>query len=60
MSEYKFYLIREDGHIGSPPTALDLPNDDAAFQEAKKVLNGRDIEIWQGARLVHYLVSDES
>jgi hypothetical protein len=30
----------------------------AALKEAKQLLDGHDIEIWQGVRVVAYLVPD--
>ena len=53
MPGYRFYAISpKDGHISVPPTDFDLPNDDAANEKAKQLLDGHDIEIWQGARIV--------
>jgi hypothetical protein len=59
MREYKFYVIRKDGHIDTPPSECVLPNDLAAVAQAKALTNGHDIEIWQGARIVAYVTSDE-
>jgi hypothetical protein len=38
-----------------PSENHELPNDEAAVKEAKKLLDGRTIEIWQGARIVYRL-----
>jgi hypothetical protein len=59
MPDYRFYAIRTDGHVDGPPAAHDLPNDAAAVAKAKQFQNGHDIEIWQGTRVVAYLVSDD-
>jgi hypothetical protein len=59
MLEYRFYTIRKNGHIVSPPSDHNLPDDSTAVTEAKKLLNGHDIEIWQGARVVAYVERDE-
>lgn len=58
MPEYKFYPIKQDGHIEEPPIPRDLPNDTAALKEAKQLVNGHDIEVWQGSRIVAYLTPD--
>jgi hypothetical protein len=50
MLAYRFYTLRADGHIVSPPSDHNLPDDLTAVTEAKKLLNRHDIEIWQGAR----------
>jgi hypothetical protein len=59
MPDYRFYKIGDDGHVAGPPENIELPNDGAAMQEAKKLINGQDVEVWQGARLVAYLVPDQ-
>jgi hypothetical protein len=58
MPEYKFYTIKNDGHIGGPPDNRVLPDDSAALLEAKKLIDGHDIEIWEGKRVVAYIVPD--
>jgi hypothetical protein len=59
MSDYRFYPIKEDGHIAGPAVEQDCPNDDEALKEAKRLVNGRDIEVWQSTRLVAYLTSND-
>ena len=59
MPEYRFYTIAKNGHVLKPPKAFEFPNDQTATKEAKQLLDGHDIEIWQGARVVAYLVPDE-
>jgi len=49
---------RERRRVIAPPAAFELPNDAAAAEKAKQLPDGHDIEIWQGARMVAYLVSD--
>ena len=55
MTEYGFYFLKSGGHIARPPVDLDLPDDAAAMKEAKQLLNGLAIEVWQGERVVGYL-----
>ena len=59
MSHYRFYAIKRDGHIDGLPTEHELPDDVAALTEAKRRINGHDIEVWQGERMVAYLTPDE-
>lgn len=59
MSEYRFYTIEKTGRIEHPASDHIAPDDAAAIQKARQLLDGRDIEIWQGARLVAYLVPEE-
>jgi hypothetical protein len=59
MPAYRFYAITKNGGIERPPQSHDLPNDAAANEKAKQLLDGHDIEIWQGARMVAYLEPDQ-
>jgi hypothetical protein len=59
MPEYRFYAINKGGHIGVPPNQYELPDDAAANEKAKQLLDGHDIEIWQGARIVAHFNSKD-
>jgi hypothetical protein len=59
MPEYRFYTVAKDGHFAGVPEARELPDDPAALKEAKQFLDGHDIEIWQGKRVVAYLVTEQ-
>lgn len=58
MPEYQFYTIARDGHIKGPPIDVEAPDDVMAISKAREIQNGRDIEVWQGARVVAYLTPD--
>jgi hypothetical protein len=60
MPNYRLYKIKPDGHIDGPPVETAAPDDLTAVSKAKSLVNGHDIEIWQGPRLVAYVVSDET
>lgn len=60
MSVYRFYPIKKNGRVAGPPVVCDFSRDNEALEEAKKHLNGHDIEVWQDARIVAYLVRDEN
>jgi hypothetical protein len=48
MSLYRFYIFEKEGHIiTQPPIIYELPNDAAALQQAKKIIDDRAIEIWR-------------
>ena len=51
MTEYRAYPIGNDGHF-MHPTVISSVNDGEAISEAKKLLNGRAIEVWAGSRMV--------
>lgn len=51
MPEYRAYFVSEDDHfIGFEPM---ICRDDAeAVANAQRLLDGRDVEVWSGERLV--------
>ena len=55
MPTYRFYSLKTDGHVAGPPLDFDCPDDNDAVKEAEKLVDGRDIEIWQGTRVVAYI-----
>jgi hypothetical protein len=59
MPVYRFYRIEKNGHVTGPPPIRVLPDDPDAVHEATKLLNRKDIEIWQGSRLVAYVTAKE-
>jgi hypothetical protein len=45
---YRFYIFEKEGHIiTQPPTIYELPNDAAALQKAKRIIDDRVIEVWR-------------
>jgi hypothetical protein len=51
MTDYRAYTVGTDGRfIGFEPLVCD--NDDDAIARACSLLDGKDIELWDGARLV--------
>lgn len=55
MAEYRAYTVGEDGHfIGFEP--LVCADDAEAISQALRLLNGHDIELWNGKRLVKHLI----
>jgi hypothetical protein len=57
MPEYRFYTLKSDDKIAGPPATMVCDSDQDAIKEAKALLNGRDVEIWQAARVVMRLES---
>ena len=52
MPIYRLYRINEEGRIEEPPVLLQLATDEAALREAKRHVDGHNIEVWKDARLV--------
>jgi hypothetical protein len=49
--EYRADIVDLEGHI---VRAIDLvyPNDDAANEHARSLIDGHDVELWRGARII--------
>ena len=52
MPQYRIYEIDLSGHIDSPPATEEFVDDVAAISRAKRLLNGKTLEVWLGERLV--------
>ncbi len=51
MPDYRAYVLDRDRHImGCEPLISD--DDDAAIAAAERLVDGHDVELWQGARKV--------
>lgn len=59
MSEYHLYLINRNGHIDRPAKVFNLQYDEEAIQEASALLDGHDVEVWQGTRRVAHLAAGD-
>ena len=58
MTEYRAYTVGDDNHfIRSTP--LVCRDDAEAIGKAKRLVDGHDIELWSGDRLVIRLVAQE-
>ena len=51
MAEYRAYIIGVDGHFVRAVEIL-CPDDDAAKEYAKSLVDGHDVELWQGERKI--------
>ena len=51
VPEYRVYTVGPDGHFQSA-VRLICPDDETAKEQAKQLIDGLDIELWQQARKV--------
>ncbi len=51
MAEYRAYIVGDDDHFQNV-RVLYCPDDATAIVEAKRLLDGHDIELWQLERMV--------
>ena len=47
MAEYRAYILTSEGRI-MKRIDLDCPDDEAAKKAARQLVEGRDVELWQG------------
>jgi hypothetical protein len=59
QEEYRAYVIGPDGHIIGLANGFVAANDDAAIERARQFVDGHDVELWSGVRLVAILKSAE-
>ena len=55
MQEYRVFLIDQNGRIAEPAQILECADDKAAVEQARQYLDGRAVEVWNGARRVVHL-----
>jgi hypothetical protein len=51
MAEFRVYRIK-DKHITDPPTIIEADADLVAIKKAKLLVDGCDVELWEGPRFV--------
>jgi hypothetical protein len=57
MPEYRIYMLTAGNEIAGPGVEVDCQSDDEAVTHARGLLNGQDLEIWSGTRIVTRLPS---
>ena len=57
MHAYRAYLIGLDGHIVSRVDLL-CPDDKSAKDKAKQLVDGHDVELWDGAKKIAVFKSE--
>jgi hypothetical protein len=51
MQHYRVYVIGQDGHF-IKSIDLSCADDSAAVESAKQLIDGHDLELWQGDRRI--------
>jgi len=52
VPEYRIHILTFGNKIAGPAIEVDCQSDEEAIAKARTLLNGQDIEIWSGARIV--------
>jgi len=58
VNEYRAYSVGDDGHFNAS-RAFKCANDDDAIVWAKQLVDGHDVELWNGDRFVIKLEHQE-
>jgi hypothetical protein len=59
MPHYRIYFVQQSGRISGQPIIIECDGDKEVIEKARKMLDGRDIEIWDRARVVARLKSSK-
>jgi hypothetical protein len=59
MPDYRIIEINKSGRVVGPPHHITCDNDGDAVQKAKPLMDVRDIEVWEGDRVVAQIRSAE-
>lgn len=52
MTVYRAFPISAEGHVSGPGWILEVASDDEAVEQARRYIDGHDIEVWHGSRLL--------
>jgi hypothetical protein len=56
LADYRICVVGVDGHY-TEEIFLECPDDNSAKESASQWVDGRDVELWQHARLVAKFIS---
>jgi hypothetical protein len=60
MPDYRVFTILKTGFISGPSVFVTCNDDDAMIEKARQMLEGADVEVWDGPRRVIQLKSPEA
>jgi len=52
MPHYRLYALTAESRITKPPQVVECDSDEDAILKAQQLVNGADVEVWDGERLV--------
>jgi hypothetical protein len=58
MPVYRVYQIDKKGHILGPAEVITCDDEEEAVRKAKSLVNGHDLEVWQGEPYLGRLQSE--
>jgi hypothetical protein len=60
MPDYRVYPVDKSNHIVAAPHVVTCDSDEEAIEKARPLVNGHDVELWDGARQVGRIKSNDS
>jgi hypothetical protein len=60
MPDYRVYPVDKDNHIAAVAYIVTCDTDQDAIENARPLVNGHDVELWQGARQVGRIKAEEA
>ena len=58
MKSYRAYLLDKSGRIANPSKIIQADDDAKAIEIAKQLVDGHDVEVWDGQRRITKLTHD--
>ena len=55
VSNYRVFFIGPSGKIAGPPAIIEAGDDDIALRQARALVDGHAVELWDGSRLIRRL-----
>jgi hypothetical protein len=52
MPHYRVCVLTDDNQIWDPPIDVTFENDQDAVLQTERLVDGNDVELWRGSRLV--------
>jgi hypothetical protein len=59
MPAYRIYIITSDGHITAPAHVIESEDEQEAISKAAQAATGKAAGLWEGARFIVRLPSNE-
>ena len=52
MSVYRVFFLDKENHVTLPAEVIEASDDQEAMTQARRFIDGKDIELWEGPRFI--------
>ena len=59
MTVYRVYVVDAGGHTSQPPQVIECNDDQEALKQARQLVDGKAVEVWNEAKRVGLLEPDK-